>query len=63
VRGTVEAVEMLGAEQYVHMSTDGGSLTARLPRSQPVKVDEPLALGPNPHHLHLFDLETGAALR
>ena len=63
VRGTVDAVEMLGAEQYVHMSTDGGSLTARLPRSQQVKVDEALALGPNPHHLHLFDLETGAALR
>jgi multiple sugar transport system ATP-binding protein len=63
VRGTVEAVEMLGAEQYVHMRTDGGALTARLPRSQPVKVDEALALAADPHHLHFFDLETGAALR
>jgi multiple sugar transport system ATP-binding protein len=63
VRGTVDAVEMLGAEQYVHVATEGGSLTARLPRSQPVKVDEALALAADPHYLHLFDLETGAALR
>jgi ABC-type sugar transport system ATPase subunit len=63
VHGTVEAVEMLGAEQYVHIMTDGGSLTARLPRSQPVKVDQALALAANPDALHLFHLETGVALR
>jgi hypothetical protein len=45
------------------VATEGGSLTARLPRSQPVKVDEALALAADPHYLHLFDLETGAALR
>jgi len=28
-----------------------------------VKVDEALALEADPHHLHLFDLQTGAALR
>jgi len=63
VRGTVEAVEMLGGEQYVHVGTDAGSLTARLPRSQPVKVDDAVVLAANPRDLHLFDLETGAALR
>jgi hypothetical protein len=47
----------------LHVGTDAGSLTARLPRSQPVKVDDAVVLAANPRDLHLFDLETGAALR
>jgi multiple sugar transport system ATP-binding protein len=61
VRGRVEMVEMLGAEQYVHVSTDAGSLTARVPRNRPVKVDDSVALAVA--DLHLFDHATGAALR
>src|SRR5262249_50727541 len=38
LRGAVEAVEMLGAEQYVHVTADGGSFTARLPRNLAVSV-------------------------
>ena len=63
VRGTVEMVEMLGAEQYVHVKTEGGSLTARVPRNQPVKVDETVILAAIAPDLHLFDHETGLALR
>ena len=62
VRGRVEMVEMLGAEQYVHVSTDGGSLTARVPRNQPVRVDDNVILVAAAHDLHLFDHETEATL-
>ena len=63
VRGTVGAVEMLGAEQYVHVIVDGGTLTARVPRDQPVKVDDIVALAAASHDLHLFDHQTESALR
>jgi multiple sugar transport system ATP-binding protein len=63
VRGTVEVVEMLGAEQYVHAAVDGGSLTAKLSRDRHVKVDDSIVLTASAHDLHLFDQETGAALR
>jgi multiple sugar transport system ATP-binding protein len=62
VRGTVEVVEMLGAEQYVHVIADGGSLTARVPRDQPVRVDETVTLAAASRDLHLFDRKTGLAL-
>ena len=63
VRGTVEVAEMLGAEQYVHVAVDGGSLTARLPRDQRVKVDEIVTFAAASRDLHLFDERTGSALR
>ena len=63
VRGTVEAVEMLGAEQYVHVKTDAGSVTARVPRARRVSVDQNVTLAAAAHTVHLFDHETGAALR
>ena len=63
VRGEIEMVEMLGAEQYVHVSTEGGSLTARVPRNQRVKVADIVNLAAAAPDLHLFDHETGQALR
>ncbi|HUH92039.1 MAG TPA: sn-glycerol-3-phosphate ABC transporter ATP-binding protein UgpC [Casimicrobiaceae bacterium] len=63
VRGTVEAVEMFGAEQYVHVRTDGGSITARVSRDRPIRVDETLTLAASARDLHLFDHATRAALR
>ncbi|HXR56451.1 MAG TPA: sn-glycerol-3-phosphate ABC transporter ATP-binding protein UgpC [Casimicrobiaceae bacterium] len=63
VRGNVQVVEMLGAEHYVHVATDGGALTARVPRHQSVKVDETVTFAAAARDVHLFDRETGRALR
>jgi multiple sugar transport system ATP-binding protein len=63
LRGTVEAVELLGAEQYVHVATDRGHLTARVPRSHRITVDETVTLTAATRDLHLFDDRTGLALR
>ena len=62
VGGVVEMVEMLGSEQYVHLSTDSGSLTARVSRDHPIKVQEKVVFSGAAQHLHLFDRETGRAL-
>jgi ABC-type sugar transport system ATPase subunit len=62
VRGTTDVVEMLGAEQYVHFTASGGSLTARVPRDRPVRVGETVAFTGSARHLYLFDAESGARL-
>ena len=63
LRGTVDVVEMLGAEQHVHVAVEGYSLTARIPREHPGKAGETVTLATEPRHLHLFDHESGDALR
>jgi multiple sugar transport system ATP-binding protein len=62
-RGRIEVVEMLGAEQLVHFSSGGESLTAKLPRGIHVKLDEEIAFAADARHLHFFDKATGATLR
>ncbi|MBN9076512.1 MAG: glycerol-3-phosphate ABC transporter ATP-binding protein [Rhizobiales bacterium 65-79] len=62
VAGTVDVVEMLGSEQYVHFSTEAGSLTARVSRDHPLKVQESVTFSGAAQHLHLFDRETGKTL-
>ena len=63
VRGRVRVVEMLGAEQYVHVATDAGTLTARVPRRQPVRVDDAVTLVAAASDVRLFEAESGRALR
>jgi multiple sugar transport system ATP-binding protein len=63
IRGRVEVVEMLGAEQYVHVEVSGGAVTARVPRSQPVTIDETVTFVAQARDVHLFDHDTGRALR
>jgi ABC-type sugar transport system ATPase subunit len=63
IRGKVEAVEMPSAEQYVHVEVRGGGVTARVPRSQPVKVEDTVTFVARTCDVHLFDPETGQALR
>jgi ABC-type sugar transport system ATPase subunit len=63
VRGVVDVVEMLGAEQYVHFTAAGGQLTARVPRDRPVRVGETVAFTGRAEHLYMFDAESGARLR
>ena len=62
VRGRVEVVEMLGSEQYVHFDVDGGSLTARVSRDHPIRVEDEVTFSGAAEHLHLFDPETGRTL-
>ena len=63
VRGTVQVVEMLGAEQYVHVATHGGALTARVPRYRTVRVDDTVTFSAAARDVHMFECETGRALR
>ena len=63
IHGAVEVVEMLGAEQLVHVAVDGGSLTAKLGRDHHIKVDANVRFAASSRDLHLFDQETGVALR
>src|SRR5690606_31976464 len=53
VRGTVQVVEMLGSEHSVHITPDGGALTALVPRDQTVKVDETVTFATDVKHLHI----------
>ena len=62
VRGIVDVVEMLGSEQYVHFSVDGGTLTARVSRDHPMKVQQSVTFSGAAEHLHLFDEATGRTL-
>jgi multiple sugar transport system ATP-binding protein len=61
--GVVTVVEMLGPEQHVHVDVEGYELTARISREHTVRVQDPMTVGTEPRHLHLFDYETGEALR
>jgi multiple sugar transport system ATP-binding protein len=63
LRGTVEVVEMLGAEQYVHFDAGGASLTARLPRDRQVKAQTETVFTATSEHLHFFDPQSGRVLR
>jgi len=62
VRGTVDMVEMLGAEQYVHFVSGDATLNARVPREQHIKVGQHVAFATTCPHLFLFDERTGATL-
>jgi ABC-type sugar transport system ATPase subunit len=52
---------MLGSEQYVHVAVDGGTLTARVTRDRPIKVEQTIALRAPARHLHLFDADAAGA--
>ena len=60
---TVEMVEMLGAEQYVHCRLGPDEmLTARMPRTAGLRPDQKVTLSIDMDAVHLFDAETEAAL-
>jgi multiple sugar transport system ATP-binding protein len=62
IRAEVEAVEMIGAEQHVHVRADGGALVARVAREQRVREGEAVAFTAEASRLHLFAPDTGLAL-
>ncbi|AYY13181.1 ABC transporter ATP-binding protein [Actinobacteria bacterium YIM 96077] len=59
--GTVEMVEQLGSEYYVHVNIDDAVITARTSRDQRVEIEESVKLTTDGAYAHLFDVETGAA--
>jgi multiple sugar transport system ATP-binding protein len=62
LRGGVEALEMLGAEQLVHVATAGASFSARVMRDRSVKINENVAFGAALRDVYLFNAHTGLAL-
>lgn len=66
VRGKVVLIERLGGENTVHVETAAGETVLWQTRAhEPVKLDDTVALGADPAHLHLFNaagerLEPGA---
>jgi multiple sugar transport system ATP-binding protein len=72
ITGVVRVVEPLGPEQHVLVAVDaadqaatagGGLITARLPRADRVTAEEPIAFTVRPGQFHMFDADTGKALR
>lgn len=63
VSGIVDVVEPLGSEQHVLVDVAGEKLTARLTRDKVVKVDQKVTFAVDASFVHLFDLETGEAVR
>jgi multiple sugar transport system ATP-binding protein len=65
-QAVVQAVERLGAETVLTASLDDGAggqaeFAVRSPRDLHVQAGERIGLRPDPHEIHLFDPETGAA--
>ncbi|MDR0341993.1 MAG: sn-glycerol-3-phosphate ABC transporter ATP-binding protein UgpC [Nocardiopsaceae bacterium] len=63
LQGVVEVVEPLGSEQHVLVAMGGSAITAKLPRDQRLNRDDKVAFTVSPDHLHVFDPESGRALR
>jgi multiple sugar transport system ATP-binding protein len=63
VRGRVFGAEYLGTTQIVTVTTEQGTVKARLPSSVPVQVGEIVGLSFRFDSLSLFDAQTGAAIQ
>ena len=62
-RARIEAAEYLGTTQIITLSAAHGTLKARVPSSQMVRVGDTVGLGFTASTLALFDAATGRALR
>jgi multiple sugar transport system ATP-binding protein len=63
VRGRVFGAEYLGTTQIVTVTTEQGTVKARLPSSAPVRVGETVGLAFRLDAVSLFDAQTGAAIQ
>jgi len=63
IASTVIVTEPLGAENLVTLGTAGGELTARFAASVAPRPDEAMRLRLDLSHMHLFDRQTGEAMR
>jgi multiple sugar transport system ATP-binding protein len=62
IGGRVEVVEPMGAEVVVHVSTDAGTVVARVPPAHPPKIGQGVSVAFDPSRLHLFDARSEARL-
>jgi ABC-type sugar transport system ATPase subunit len=60
---TVRVVEMAGSESYVFLRADGVDLVARVPSERRPGAGESVRVRARPEAVHVFDAETGLALR
>ncbi|MFW6205902.1 MAG: ABC transporter ATP-binding protein, partial [Gemmatimonadota bacterium] len=63
VRVTIEAVEPLGNEIFIHATAGSHRLTARVPPQSLPSAGEPTSLALDLRGLHFFDGDTGEAIR
>src|SRR5271163_2188313 len=63
LRGRVFGAEYLGTTQIVTVTTEQGTVKARMPSSVPVQVGETVGLAFRFNSLSLFDAQTGAAIQ
>ena len=61
--GTVELVESIGSEAFVHATSGGWKLIARSSPYNLPALGAPIALQPAPERLHFFDAQTGKRLQ
>jgi len=61
--GEIYVVEPLGNETLVTVKTDEALVNIRQPADFSIPIGAPCGVRPVARHLHLFDAETGAALR
>jgi multiple sugar transport system ATP-binding protein len=63
LRAKVALVEPLGAKDVVHLTADGHALRAVLPPGRRPRVGESVGVALDPSRVHLFDDDSGVALR
>jgi multiple sugar transport system ATP-binding protein len=63
IQGTVEVVEPVGNETYVAFNAGSFSLIAAVGRKTLIKAHSNLVIAPSMENLHLFDFESGKAIR
>ncbi len=63
IEGKVTVREPLGAETLIYVETPGGEIVAKADGRHPPAVGQTVRLGAEPANLHLFDRQTGVAVR
>jgi multiple sugar transport system ATP-binding protein len=61
IKGSVELVETLGAENHVYLKIDNESIILKFPADISISEGETINAIPNIAKLHVFDFETGVA--
>jgi multiple sugar transport system ATP-binding protein len=62
VEATVEVIQPLGSDTYLHLAGHAGSFVARVPPTERFSVSEKLSLTFDARHAHFFDPSSGTAI-